>query len=312
MIDDHFEPDLPGADLQPREKISPDALLLGDALMHRWEKFTVRLTKCQLELNEENVHDLRVSMRRLLVILILCRAVMPEIKAKSLRREIKSHLDNLDALRDTQVMQVYLNKKFRREEDVTPILTYLGMQEAHLLRQVNNEINHIQVTSMLERILLIEKTMEYSLTGTGIEGQILSVVDEAFMEVRWKRLIINPEDMTSVHAMRIAFKKFRYMLEVAAPLIPSLPPSRLKVLHRYQGLMGDVQDGVVMLGFVDHFSSENPQFDVRPVREVVAQDLKKRMDTFMARIDRIRLFWRKSPTARFPWKLNTTTPPVVS
>ena len=312
MIDDPYEPVLSGADLPPREILSPHALLLCDALMQRWEKFTAKLAKCQLELNEENVHDLRVSMRRLLTILVLCRAVTPELKTKSLRREIKSHLDHLDALRDTQVIQVYLSKKFRRDEAATPILTYLGMQEAHLLRQVNNEIGQIQVASMFERISLLEKTMEYSLTGTGIEGQILSVVDETFMDVRWKRLNVNPEELTSVHAMRIAFKKFRYMVEVAVPLIPPMPPSRLKVLHRYQGLMGDVQDAVVMLGFIDHFSAENPQFDVRPIREVVTQDLKKRMDSFMARIDRIRLFWRKSPTARFPWRSGAVTPPVVS
>ena len=296
---------------QPLEAVlSPAARLLHDGLRQRWEKFTGRLARCQTELREENVHDLRVSMRRLIAMLVMCQAVMPALKTKGLRREIKAHLDNLDTLRDTQVMRYFLTKHYRRNESAIPLLTYLEMQEAHLLRKVDHEIGSMQVMSLLEGVTLLGRTIEASLTGTGIEGVILSVVDEAYADVKWKRVNVNPQDLATVHAMRIAFKKFRYMLELATPLVPPMPSSRPKVLHHYQGMMGDVQDGVVLLEFIERFSQENTQFDVRPVREASALELEKRMAYFLARIDRLRLFWRKSPGTRFPWRSSTGAPPM--
>ena len=153
--------------------------------------------------------------------------------------------------------------------------------------------------------------MENTLTGTGVAGQILAVVDEAYANVLWKQVNIDPANLASVHAMRIAFKKFRYMLEVASPLIPPMPPSRPRVLHNYQGMMGDIQDVVVMLAFIDRFAAENPQFDVSPVRAIVVQKLDERMVYFLGRINRLKQFWRKSPTTRFPWRVSVMEPSVV-
>ena len=278
--------------------------LLRDGLLQRWGKFTLRLERCQADLSEENIHDLRVSMRRLLAMLVMCRAVLPDLKTKGLRREIKSHLDNLDALRDTHVMQLYLKKHLRKNELVVPLETFLAMQETHLLRQLGYDIYRIFPGKMSEKINALCMSLEHSLTGTGVAGQILAVVDEAYANVLWRQVNIDPANLASVHAMRIAFKKFRYMLEVASPLVPPMPPSRPRVLHNYQGMMGDIQDVVVMLAFIDRFAAENPQFDVSPVRAMVVQKLDERMVYFLGRINRLKQFWRKSPTTRFPWRVS--------
>lgn len=291
--------------------LTPAAVLLRDGLLQRWGKFSIRLGRCQADLSEENVHDLRVSMRRMMALLAMCKGVMPELKIKGLRREFKSHLDNMDALRDTQVANLFLKKHFRRNETAIPPVTYLGMQEAQLLRQVGFEVQRISTGLMQENVKELCALMEQSLTGTGVAGQILAVVDEAYANVLWRQVNINPGNLASVHAMRIAFKKFRYMLEVASPLIPPMPPSRPRVLHHYQGMMGDIQDAVVMLAFIDRFAAENPQFDVAPVRAMVVQKLDERMEYFLGRVNRLKQFWRKSPNTRFPWRASVMEPSAV-
>jgi CHAD domain-containing protein len=312
MISISEDTGLTGLDEQPALEALPLATrLLRDGLFQRWGKFTLRLERCQADLSEVNVHDLRVSMRRLLAMLVMCRAVMPELKTKGLRREIKSHLDNLDALRDTQVMQLYLSKHLRKNEAAVPLETYLAMQETHLLRQLGYDIYRIFPGQMSEKINALCMSLEQSLTGTGVAGQILSVVDESYAYVLWRQVNIDPANLATVHAMRIAFKKFRYMLEVAGPLVPPMPPSRPRVLHNYQGMMGDIQDVVVMLTFIDRFAAENPQFDVSPVRTLVVQKLDERMAYFLGRINRLRQFWRKSPTTRFPWRVSVFEPPAA-
>lgn len=307
MLEPAPDTELPAQDLQSSLVVlSPAARLLRDGLMQRWDKFHVRLVRCRKDLTEENVHDLRVSMRRLLAILVMCRAVVPGIKMQGLRRELKFHLDSMDGLRDTQVMQLFMRKHFRRNAAAVPLVTFLSMQEAHLLRQLGHEVDRINGEMMTEKVNSLRAELEQTLTGSGVAGQILAAVDESYADVMWKRVNINPQNLPSIHAMRIAFKRFRYMLEVANPLVPAMPPSRPQVLHHYQGMMGDIQDMVVFLEFVDKFSTEYPQFDISSVRVLAVQKLEERMTYFLARIHRLNRFWRKSPGTRFPWRAVTS------
>jgi len=241
-------------------------------------------------------------MRRLMALLAMCRAVLPVLKTKSLRRELKFHLDSLDGLRDAQVMLLFMRKYFRRNQTAAPLIAFLNMQETHLIRQVGYEISLINPEQMVERINALKVLMEHALTGTGVRGQILAAVDEAYAEVQWRRININPDDPSTVHAMRIAYKRFRYMVEIAEPLTPAMPPTRPQAMQRYQAMMGDIQDLVVFLRTVDQFANDHPQFDLAPVRNFVAGKCSERVDYFLARTDRLNRYWRKTPSVRFPWK----------
>jgi CHAD domain-containing protein len=107
-------------------------------------------------------------MRRMLAMLVMCRAVMPDLKTKGLRREIKSHLDNLDALRDTHVMQLYLRKYLRKNESAVPLETFLAMQETHLLRQLGYEIARIIPGQMSEKIDSLSMSLNNSLLAQAL------------------------------------------------------------------------------------------------------------------------------------------------
>jgi CHAD domain-containing protein len=102
--------------------------------------------------------------------------------------------------------------------------------------------------------------------------------------------------------MRIAYKKFRYMIEIAGPLIPAMPATRARTMQRYQAMMGDIQDMVVLLRFIDQFAIDNPQFDMTPVRIFISEKCNERMEYFLARVNRLNRFWRKTPAVRFPWR----------
>jgi CHAD domain-containing protein len=264
--------------------------------------------RCRIDFTEENIHDLRVAMRRLMALLTMCKGVLPSIKVKGLRRQFKTYLDALDGVRDTQVMLLFIRKYFRKHEAAVPLTSYLLMQETHLLRQLGSEIGKMDIGSLSEKIMMLRSSLETSLTGTGVAEQILAVVDEAYAEVQWRKVNVNLETPASFHAMRIAFKKFRYMLEVAEPLIPPMPPTRPSNLHHYQGMMGDIQDMVVFIGFLDRFTAENPQFDITVVRNFAILKRDERMEYFVVRINQLNRHWRKSPAVRFPWRPPAITP----
>jgi len=288
--------------------LSPAAILLRDGLTRRLEKFEARLTRCQTDFTEENIHDLRVSTRRLMVILSMCKAVLPTVKVKGLRKELKLHLDSLDGVRDTQVMLLFLKKYFRKNDAAVPLIAYLLLEETRLHRRLGFEIGLIQKESLSQKVIDLRFSLETNLTGTGISDQVLAVVDEGFAEVQWRKVNVSSDNPTSFHAMRIAFKKFRYMLEVTEPLVPRMPPTRSRTLHRYQGMMGDIQDMVVFLGFLDRFGEENPQFDITLVRNFAIKKRDERIENFNVRINQLNLFWRKSHEARFPWRQPVASP----
>ena len=58
---------------------------------------------------------------------------------------------------------------------------------------------------------------------------------------------ITPLRPDSIHRTRVAFKEFRYMVEVIRPLLQGFPKSRLKRMRAYQSDMGKIQDSGVLL-----------------------------------------------------------------
>ena len=78
--------------------------VLLDAVDARWKKYRSELKTCRTEFSGEAVHDLRVAVRRLLAIFDLLRSVIHHPRIQRIRRELKDQLDNLDELRDVQVL----------------------------------------------------------------------------------------------------------------------------------------------------------------------------------------------------------------
>jgi CHAD domain-containing protein len=65
---------------------------------------------------------------------------------------------------------------------------------------------------------------------------------EALARLHESRLAVDPMDLDTVHRMRIALKKFRYLLEALRPLFPVVGEHDLESLHKLQTTMGDLHD----------------------------------------------------------------------
>jgi CHAD domain-containing protein len=64
---------------------------------------------------------------------------------------------------------------------------------------------------------------------------------------------IDPANTDTIHRTRIAFKRFRYMVEALATLLPGVTDRRLAAMHHYQTMMGDIQDIEVLLATLGNF-----------------------------------------------------------
>jgi CHAD domain-containing protein len=135
-----------------------------------------------------------------------------------------------------------------------------------------------------------------------IDNLLLQAVDHQFGAVirRYKRL--DPANPASIHRIRIAFKKFRYMVEIIHPLVPNYPESHFKLMHDYQGRMGDIQDTEVFLSTFEDFAERDASYDPEPVLRFYQQRYNEFVNAFIENIHQINTFWRTDPSAHFPWE----------
>ncbi|HEU0297259.1 MAG TPA: CHAD domain-containing protein [Anaerolineales bacterium] len=275
------------------------------ALDERWNKYREQLRICKREFSEEAVHDLRVATRRLLAVMDILRALDPHPRVQKARRALKNQLDSLDDLRDTQVMLVDVSESMADLPDLKSFEEYLLAREKKLLRKARREIQDIQLSELKRRIEKSRASLEENAKGSDWTARLLSVVDQAYTRAMQAFGQIEASQPASIHRFRVAFKKFRYMVEIVNPALQDYPAGQLKQMHDYQSRMGDVQDAEVFLGalaeFVEHMEDSSVP---APVRESFENHRAEMIAKFMEGKEEIQLFWRAAPEQDLPWEKN--------
>lgn len=275
--------------------------LLSEALDERWEKYRSELKNGKQEFSEEVVHDLRVAARRLLAVMDILRQLDPQPPMKKIRRLIKGQVDALDDLRDTQVMLAKVSESLQSVPDLQTFEEHLQSREKKLLRKTYKDLESSKPADLKKRISKIQIALEEHSDEEDWTARLLSVLDQAYASARQAFGQIDAANPTSIHAFRVRFKKFRYMLEVILPVLKNYPQECLEQMHDYQSRMGDVQDANVFLNTLNDFDANN---ELTAVREAFEKQRAERIDTFMARRSELNEFWRAAPEQKFPWEQN--------
>lgn len=274
--------------------------LLVESLDSRWRKYKIELKNCRRNFSEEAVHDFRVSIRRMLAFLEMLRWISEYPKIRKMRRELKEQLDNLDDLRDTQILLVDASESIQEIPALLPFQQFLEREEKKLLKAARKDIKSIKINNLSRRVRKLAQNLQ-ALAQPGLEEIVFSAVDEIFKVVLQRYALIDPSQPATIHRVRIAFKKFRYMLECIHPALQDMPQDYLKKLHHYQSAMGDIQDMEVALQCIADFSAKpSASFD----QEAVLGFYKKRHTLAVLRYledkGEVATFWRTAPTESFP------------
>jgi CHAD domain-containing protein len=122
---------------------------------------------------------------------------------------------------------------------------------------------------------------------------VLRVVQETYARTIDLERGMDPSSAQTIHRTRVAFKKFRYMVEALQPLLTGITPTLIAAMHDYQSMMGDVQDTDEFLKRVDKYA----RGDAKRARELARFRhwlLRRRTSqiTFcLKHSDRLRGFW---------------------
>jgi len=275
--------------------------LLIKSLDARRQQYRDDFNRARADFSEDAVHDLRVATRRLLALLALLRFLLPDLPLRPLRHDLKGQLDSLDRLRDTQVMLGELRGHAEGIPSLAPFQIYLENQERRTLARVGKSFGAIKfvAVSRLNSELL---GLSEQLRGEGAVGDPVTAADQAFAVVTQRYAAVDPAQPASMHHLRVAFKSFRYTVEIVHRLVAQFPRPNLKSMDAYQTALGRIQDADVMLSALGAFAAHDESFDPGPGRSYYEQRRAEVIAAALSGLGEVQSFWRTSPDRAFPWE----------
>ena len=269
---------------------------LGDSLNMQWRRYRKRLKRCQERFSEGAVHDVRVETRRLLSTIELLGAFVPEHDIRKARRALKHHLDTFDQLRDTQVQLTYVGRMAGTFPDAHAFYDWLRDRKARFTRTTRKAVKHIK-TKLLGRCLAaFEKEIQLQrqrITRERAFAIVQRAINQAFARVAQRCRHVRADDTKTIHRTRIAFKRFRYMIEALSPLLPAVTEDHRRALRGYQCMMGDIQDMEVLLAALDKFVQKEAvnTLSARRLKKELVRWRRMLIQIYLNAAGRLRRFW---------------------
>lgn len=274
---------------------------LLEALDERWKNYRAELKRCREEFSNEAVHDLRVASRRMLAFIRLMNSLSPSPRLQKLSRAFKDQLDEFDDLRDIQVVLAEISETIQELPQLQEFENHIQGIENSLLKTLRKKLRVIDLFDVSKRIRRLREALKAEPNDNFI-APALQAVDDTFLITRQRRNWVNPAQATSIHRVRVAFKTFRYMVEIIHPIVQDFPLENLKCMHDYQSLMGEIQDVEVIMQALADAPVQVSSFDPAPVRGYYENCHAKAVSAYLERKDELDTFWRSAPDQPFAWE----------
>jgi CHAD domain-containing protein len=274
---------------------------LAEALRTRWRSYREELRKCQEEFSEEAVHELRVATRRLIAQLLLLSCVIRSASIEKARRILKRRLVALGELRDIQVQRTFISHEVARFPELDLMHKWLKRRERRLVKSAIEEVGRFKTKKLEKWVCGLIRGLGASAPSARLQDRqasaVLRATANAFAEAVERRRAIDLADLRTVHQTRVAFKRFRYMVESLSPGITALSKRQLRALAYYQRKMGIIQDLEVLQVGVGSYLEEHKKAEavLRPFGRYLRQRRTRALRSFLKSADRLFGFW---PPAR--------------
>ncbi len=275
--------------------------MLSAALDDRLGVFMTRLRDARVRPTEPAVHDLRVGMRRLIAVLDLARVIVPDAGIPSLRRRLRKDLKRFNAVRDIHISLLAMASLVRSLPQVRQYIQVLRVRERVLLRGCAGSLRGIDERSIERSVATVQQSLFAIAADPALDRSVAPMLHGAMARtyadaVRALRNV-NAADPSTIHRLRIAFKKVRYASEVLAPLTGGMSKATRKWMGEYQTLMGEVQDHEVMIAGARRFALTpvaGRRIPMIAVQEELARRKRERLAAFLQRAGELETLYRSS------------------
>ena len=263
------------------------AALLRGALYERGRRFLDMLQQSQAELTPENVHQMRVSGRRLGSSLALVSSLVGRGPVKKLRQELRDARRCLGDLRDLQRQLEWLADEPLLDE----YLTERAAELPRVIKKAAKKLGRVRARKIEKRLELVDALLAALLEEENAEESAREMLSRHIWESLLRAMSyadeVDPDHSFSYHALRVGMKTFRYQAEVfaaagwACRLDEHDGWGKIKELH---DSLGTLQDLEVLSCHLDFHWVECP-----PVRDSQARVINRLLKERHQNLGRIHL-----------------------
>lgn len=222
--------------------------VLADGLFKLWKKLRRRLRRGlpgrRNPKLDEAVHDLRSAARRFHSV---AGALPSSVRRRGLRKAVRlaeKVLDWTGPLRDVTVEREGLHVvRGRWSKAVQALSRDLGRRHEKGERKLGRRLRRLKLKKAHRRMGRFARKLRKK---ADVRAVASAMAARSFEEIREARRKVDPTDARSVHKLRIALKRFRYLLDEFEPLLPSERRGHSGSVRSLQRTMGDVRDNELL------------------------------------------------------------------
>jgi len=223
---------------------------LSEVLLRRWGSLLRIRHACLENGSAEEIHDLRVASRRMRAALKLADVVVPcksisrlNVSVRKLTRK-SGHIRNMDEF--IQFLKELSEGDTRRFDMLIDSLTHQRCAESDSLNKVLRRFDADWSSRRMQRVM---QRMDNG-NGQCMQSLLSSAGIECFRNVQlYLTFLLDRDAAEARHALRIAIKRWRYLVEIAAEVSGADYGPLLNDLKVYQGLLGRLNDLTVFQGW---------------------------------------------------------------
>ena len=189
-----------------------------------WKRFSGTWKKVRTDASEKSVHDLRVNTRRMIATLELARVLSNRGDIAKVQRRFKKVLKGVGPLRDVQV-QLDTVSRLGRSAVIDDFMRRLKRREAQEIHRIQTALKRgrkrrlaAEMKQLGTEIGRLHESLDRERIRRSV-NRVLSVRQNEFSKAkrRFDRLQLRNEE--TLHVMRIALKKLRYVVEALEPVL---------------------------------------------------------------------------------------------
>jgi CHAD domain-containing protein len=240
----------PPVDDAPPVKDAPPLAHLRWQLRTQLDAIVAHDPGVRLGTDPEDVHDLRVAIRRLRAMLRAARPMLAGQWSEPLRTELQWLGGELGPLRDADVFHAHLAAEALTldERDRAGVEELIGLVELDRLGAHARAVHALRS----RRYVAVLEELERRARAPRVDGAsvpLAGIAREEFRKLRKAARRITPSASDEeLHALRIRGKRARYAAELAATATGKRTRRFLKEAKRFQDVVGEHQDAVVAEG----------------------------------------------------------------
>lgn len=257
-----------------------------------------------------DVHQMRVALRRMRSVLQLLGHHYKKKSVSDLVVTIKQYAALLGTVRDLDVLMIALETYIGNRDDASsfdPIQAYLMKKrrkaQKRLLRGLGSrhyaEFKHA-LTKFTNKKHLGPQARS-SASPFQVRHVLPILIHEALSRVRAYDTILPTDDVTRLHALRIEFKRLRYIVSHFEPVLGASSNSFIQDLKAIQDHLGSLHDAHVAQQTFTVFVKQS-QFESS--MEAVQDYLKHLSDTEIHLTNTFEVVWNKFNTRATQRKLS--------